>query len=201
MSETYQIGQFSFNDAILTNAQNSQQGENIYQQVIGVFNSGLFVSFRERTKSFVNELLKQNKPLILSGQMIEKMVGAGTENYEIMRVVIDVNMEQRTRVSGLTSDQVNTLDIFMNEHLGGFDSIHVDTVIQVQEQATALETFKVLTQTQSYQEILQRVLSSIGGGEVFRVKCLLCGLITESSEEIEVCPRCGNRDADKFEDV
>lgn len=34
-----------------------------------------------------------------------------------------------------------------------------------------------------------------------RWKCLQCGLVTEGSQVITKCPRCGNSDPDRFEDV
>ncbi len=34
-----------------------------------------------------------------------------------------------------------------------------------------------------------------------RWKCLNCGYVYEGAEPIRQCPRCGNNDPDKFDDV
>jgi hypothetical protein len=34
-----------------------------------------------------------------------------------------------------------------------------------------------------------------------RWKCLVCGYVYEGNKPIAKCPRCGNEDPDKFEDV
>ena len=34
-----------------------------------------------------------------------------------------------------------------------------------------------------------------------RWKCLVCGYLYEGVTRLKVCPKCGNQDPDKFEDV
>lgn len=34
-----------------------------------------------------------------------------------------------------------------------------------------------------------------------RWKCLVCGYVYEGATPVKVCPRCGNSDLDKFDDV
>ncbi len=34
-----------------------------------------------------------------------------------------------------------------------------------------------------------------------RWKCLVCGYVYEGATRLKVCPKCGNEDPDKFEDV
>ena len=34
-----------------------------------------------------------------------------------------------------------------------------------------------------------------------RWKCLNCDYVYEGAEKLQICPRCGNSDPDKFEDI
>ncbi len=34
-----------------------------------------------------------------------------------------------------------------------------------------------------------------------RWKCLVCGYVYEGASQLKVCPKCGNADLDKFDDV
>ena len=34
-----------------------------------------------------------------------------------------------------------------------------------------------------------------------RWKCLVCGYVYEGASALQVCPKCGNEDVDKFEEV
>lgn len=34
-----------------------------------------------------------------------------------------------------------------------------------------------------------------------RWKCLVCGFLYEGKEPLQVCPKCGNSDPDKFDDA
>jgi rubrerythrin len=34
-----------------------------------------------------------------------------------------------------------------------------------------------------------------------RWKCLVCGYVYEGVNQLKVCPKCGNEDVDKFEEV
>lgn len=201
ISETYQVPHFSLDDIIfkLLPTYNKTQLTN-YTELISLVKNPEFSSVISKAFVFFNELVGQKKPIVLSGCGIEFALNIQTS--VLLKITLVPSLEFRVRNSTNTfgMDELSTIDMHYKDTFAAFQPIKAEYELSIIPSVRAEETFVSLSKEQSFINAIASFKNQEDMGIIRRVKCLVCELTYEGKEEVNICPRCGNRDPDLFGD-
>ncbi|GEM_PF-3407366 len=201
IAETYQVPHFSLDDIILRLIPSYTKTQRTnYIELMSLLKHKDLSSIMSKTFTFFNELIGQKKPIILSGSGIEFAVNS--EISVLLKLNIVTPLEFRVRHSHNTfgMDELSTIDMYYKDIFKTFVSCKARYELTVTPQTQAEETFATVSKESNFITAISEFKTTDDISIIKRTKCLVCGLTYEGKVEVNICPRCGNMDMDKFRD-